>query len=465
MGFGNKIIGFLSGLGADVDANNQLKVALPVLPANAGYAKMMGKGALTTSPEILQGYDGRTIVGVDNVLFKENVDTTAVNVNRWNTSASVMSISNAGGFIQLGGGLLTPNAYAVLSTKKSFQLLAHATLVAKFNFVLINADASNVTIEAGLGTVSGNAPLPTDGVFVRLSGAIARAVTNYNSAETVLNLASGRPANAVIHECKIIMDSTTAQFFIDDVLQATVDVGNTQQAALVNNSRQPFFMRVFIGASPASTAPAVWLGNVLITQGHLPQNRSWSETQALNALGAYLQPLVGFGQTPNHANSTSPTSATLSNTVAGYATLGGRFQFAAPAGAATDYALFAFQVPAGHQLKIHSIAISAINTGAAVATTATILDWAVGVDSSAVSLATTDSGSVLGPRRVPLGVQGLVVGAAIGAQANDLRRDFYAAPLVVNGGNYVHVIVQVPVGTATAGQVIRGDVTIEASYE
>lgn len=52
------------------------------------------------------------------------------------------------------------------------------------------------------------------------------------------------------------------------------------------------------------------------------------------------------GSTANYANTAAPASATLSNTAAGYTTLGGQFQFAAVAGE-TDYALFAFLVPAG----------------------------------------------------------------------------------------------------------------------
>lgn len=64
------------------------------------------------------------------------------------------------------------------------------------------------------------------------------------------------------------------------------------------------------------------------------------------SMSAGRNPFTG-AQLENHTNSTAPTSATLSNTAAGYTTLGGRFQFAAVAGAATDYALFGFQVPAG----------------------------------------------------------------------------------------------------------------------
>lgn len=184
-----------------------------------------------------------------------------------------------------------------------------------------------------------------------------------------------------------------------------------------------------------------------------------------NDFGSYKTATVLEGtQTANHANSTSPSSASLSNTAAGYTTLGGRWQFAAVGGAATDYALFAFQVPATHRMRIRGVAISTVNTGAAVATTATILDWSLGVNSTAVSLATTDSDPVYAPRRIPLGVQGFILGAGIGAVANDLWRIFEYSP-VVQPSRYAHIILQMPVGTATASQVIRGDVFVDACFE
>lgn len=181
-------------------------------------------------------------------------------------------------------------------------------------------------------------------------------------------------------------------------------------------------------------------------------------------LAAIKAPGTNGVQTANHANSTSPTSASLSNTAAGYTTLGGRWQFAAVAGAATDYALFAYQVPSTHKLVIKGIYISAINTGAAVATTATVLDWSIAVNSTAVSLATTDSDPVYAPRRAAIGTQGFLVSAGIGTAAADINRTFEAG-LVCQPSRYVHIIVQSPVGTATGSQVLRGDVFVDAYFE
>ncbi len=173
---------------------------------------------------------------------------------------------------------------------------------------------------------------------------------------------------------------------------------------------------------------------------------------------------VEGAQLGNHANSTAPSAATLSNTAAGYATLGGKFGFAAVAGAETDYALFAYLVPTTHKLWIKGVAISAFNTGAAVATTAHTLEWALGLNSTAVSLATTDSSPVFGPRRLQLGAHHLATSAPIGAVFPEIVRKF-DAPLLVEAGRYVHTILRMPVATATGSQVIRGQVAIDGFFE
>ena len=195
--------------------------------------------------------------------------------------------------------------------------------------------------------------------------------------------------------------------------------------------------------------------------------RPVGNTVAINGGASAYIPTTGL-QAPNHANSTSPASAVLSNTAAGYATLGGRYQFAAPVGAATDFALFGYQVPTSYRFVMTGIRISSCNTGAAVATTATILDWGVAVGSTAVSLATVDAiaaSPTSAPRRVPVGIQGYEVAAGIGRCAPDIVANFSNSPLNVESGRFVHVVLQVPVGTATAAQIIRGDVQVMGYFE
>jgi hypothetical protein len=61
-------------------------------------------------------------------------------------------------------------------------------------------------------------------------------------------------------------------------------------------------------------------------------------------------------------------------------------------------------------------------------------------------------------------VQSWIVAAGIGAPVECIKRKF-GVPLVVDGGRFFHVIVQVPIGTATASQVIRGDVFVNCYFE
>lgn len=185
----------------------------------------------------------------------------------------------------------------------------------------------------------------------------------------------------------------------------------------------------------------------------------FNNPQARSRTPAAINPTDG-SQTSNGANSAAPASATLSNTTAGYTTLGGKFQFAAVAGAETDYALFGFQVPAGFRLFIAGVNIGPIrNTVAAVATTASVFEWALGLKSTAVSLATASL------RRIQLGMQQFAIAAAIDAlTANDVRRAF-DPPLVAEPGEFVHLILKCSQGTATATEVFRGQADIHGFFE
>jgi hypothetical protein len=178
-----------------------------------------------------------------------------------------------------------------------------------------------------------------------------------------------------------------------------------------------------------------------------------------------------LGGLSQYANSAAPAAAVLSNSVPSYATLGGLYNFAAPASAETDFALFGWSAPGAlaavqAHLFITDIQISLVNTGAAVATTPTIVEWGLAVNSTAASLATTDgggTGGVFGPRRLSLGSQTLLVGALIGSQPPIIQRIFGALP-IVEPGRFMHIFFRVPVGTATASQVLRGSISINGYF-
>jgi hypothetical protein len=168
----------------------------------------------------------------------------------------------------------------------------------------------------------------------------------------------------------------------------------------------------------------------------------------------YLSPRGGV-QTALFANSTVAGTASLSNTTASYTELGGKFLFASIVGAETDHALFGYTVPTTHRFVCTGIAIDT-TVAVALTTTASILEWGLGINSSAVSLAT------VGLTRIALGSQAFVASAAVGIQGEPIVRQF-ASPLVTQPGRIFHVIMREPVGAATG--TFRGSVMVNGYFE
>lgn len=450
--------GSVSGVLADVDAAHNLNVTLPSVEAQAGYARILDSdGAAIQTTE-----EGALLTSQQSVLLFEQVDGGAVNINVWSQSVSTMTIVQSGGWIALNSALsTTANAYAILSSIKSIPMYGPLPLRVQINAKVSVIPQANLTMELGMGLLATNAA-PTDGMFFRWapSGSFL-AVVNNSGTETTATIAPP-PTGGIAVLYEIIIVENQVQFLVNDVLVA--NLANPAGIAFPSGAgRLPVAFRAYNSASIPANAPAVYIGQVLILQQDMQQTRAWGEVMATMGRGAYQSSVTPFAQTANHANSSSPASATLSNTAAGYATLGGRYQFAAVGGAATDFALFAFQVPAGYQMFVGSVNISCVVTGTAVVT-ATVLDWGVGVNSSAVSLATVDGAGTWAPRRVPIGVQGFAALAGIGVQPPNVAQAFNP-PLVVDGGRYFHVILQVPAGAATGSLVFRGSVTVTGYFE
>ena len=462
---------------ASVDANKRLKVNLPLVMSDAGYSIIAGEShdGASGEPRLVRAAkvstDGRLRVGVDNLYWADTFNHTVVDASAYQCVTATATLAMTGGFLVLNAGnSVAAVAVARVQTYKTFPLHPAGSLEVLFRLrFAINPIANNVC-EFGLGFAATTAT-PTDGVYFKLntSGALV-GVMNINGTETTTAPMPAPVANEV-YFYRIVIDQDRIEFYIDGVLQGVILSPNTS-AAISLSRWQPLLMRCY-NASATGSAQRMEVADVSVIARDLQLNRLWATAMAGIECGSYNNPRgAAAGQSANYVNSTAPASATLSNTAAGYTTLGGQFQFAAVAGAETDYALFAFQVPAAaaaggnRNLVIRGVRIEAYNMGAASATTPTLLQWALGVGSTGVSLATADSltAGTRAPRRIALGVQSIPIGTAIGGNAApiDVNLD---APLYVAAGTYLHVILRMPVGTATAAQIIRGMVLINGYYE
>lgn len=473
--------GAASGNGAEVTPQGELKVSLPQpgFADQAGYQVMMsevhdGQAGVATrlvlGPETDNDY--RIRAALDTPFLNETFPGTALNTSIWQAPVTTMTVAVASGFIALNSGnSVASAAVARLQSWRTFPIFQAGTLYAEVVAQHSVVPQANTVEEWGFGIATGTTA-PTDGAFFRINGASQfQGVMISNGAETVIDLGSANlPAAGARDHWAVQVDPDQVRFWKDDVLLGTVDTPNNASGT-TTTSVLPFFHRLYNSAA-VSVAQQVKISNVCINASGYDFNRLAPTMYAGMGYGSYQYATgaASIGQTAQWTNSAAPANATLSNTAAGYATLGGLFSFAAVAGAATDYALFALQVPLGsasvpgRTLYIRGVRIETVNTGAAVATTPTILQWALGIGASAVSLATAESATAKAARRIPLGMQSFVVGDVVGKQGNTIDVNFDAA-VVANSGEFVHIILRMPIGTATASQVLIGQVTINGFWE
>lgn len=322
--------------------------------------------------------------------------------------------------------------------------------------------------------------------FVRFNAAgELRIVSNFNSTETQSSAipyttvpygwSSALFAANVVRNISLVIGYDRVDLWVANETGDTVLAGTlnrpVDQHAFTSAAALPAVMRIINSASAPSVATQARFGNLTIHTGGSQNSVPYATAQAVSA-NNISQGLASalLGSTGNIANSAAPANATLSNTAAGYSRIGGQFAFVAVAGAETDYALFAYQAPAvavaafNKGLIIKGLRIDTFNTGAAVATTATVLEWFLGYGATAVSLATAEAAATKAPRRIYAGTQTFAVGAAIGAMAQTVTLDLSADPVYVPPGQFLHIIVRMPIATATASQVIRGGVAVMGSW-
>lgn len=459
-----------SGVVAEVNPDREILVAPTQDSAKSGFAALVSeKGVYPDDSRLMKelecSEDYRLRIESDNLWLTDYPLGAAVNTRKWKTLLTAsQTITIAGARYELNSsGLTTVNSGSMLQSWRAIPFFKANTTYLEFNVNWTLAPVANWFAEWGAGNAASAIALATDGVFFQITAGQFRGVCRNASVETHVDLGAV-PNEGVVHDFVIEVTHGIVHFWHDSTLLGSVTVPNAQFGATASPTL-PVFARTYTAAVSPAVAIKLQCSAIQASNGGADINRLWPTQQAGMGNSAVQAPSGStVGLTANYANSAAPASATLANTTAGYATLGGQFQFAAVAGAETDYALFAYAVPAGQTLVIRGAWIDTMNTGAAVATTATWLQWSLGVGCSAVTLATAEGAAAKAPARLALGNQVFPIAAAIGAQAAriDVNLD---APLVINAGEYLHIIVKMPLGTATASQVIRGVVGMNGFFE
>lgn len=408
---------------------------------------------------------GSIRAGFDNLLFHDDIEGATINTQLWTptlTTFTQAQTATTGIDFNSGNGLAA-GSNSMLASQKQFSKVQLSPLRVRFRQRVI--PQTNSLTEFGFGLPSGvTAQIPTGSFWRYTSAGSMVPVMAYNGSDvtqgtdisTLLNSANYYTWGVIVDDDNVLFtcqDVSTGRMISEQTLQIPIS-----QPKMWSSTHLPIFQRQYVTGTAAPAAPKLFLSDACVVGLDILANKSWSHQVALaNTGGSEVNPTT-FLQTCNWANSVVAVNAVLSNIAAGYATLGGLFSFAAVAGAVTDYALFAFTVPVGYTFVCTGMTVDTYNTGAAVATTPTLLHWGVANNSSVVSLATASN------TRRHAGVQSLPVGAAVGQSTTQLALKF-DAPLRTEGGRIMHVILRMPVGTATASQVVQGGIDLQGYFE
>lgn len=470
---GFRIEGNTSGNVAEVNASNELKVAISATQGAGTPAVAMltenDAGTATGSrafgaPETDD--DSRLRVAHEAIFDCETFNYGAQNTGKHTFANATMSLSfSAAGLTTNSGNITTITTGINFGTYAEFPILGASQLYCEVEGSFSAQPVSNTIVDFGLfRRGAANPYAPTDGVYFRLTSAGLMGVVNSNGTETTTSPFSFVYENSEKHQFIIAMHERQVEFWIDGVLYGTITtpIGLGQPCM---SASLPFSMRHAITGGAAGGALSFILNDYTVSVGG-PQIAVTASIMGQRIYGSY-QGLSGgtMGSLATYPNSTNPTAAAPSNTALTAnlpAGLGGQGVVTAAVAAATDGIWGSYQVPAGtvnvqgRRLVIRGVRISALNTGAAVATTATALQFSLAFGHTAVSLATAEAATTKAPRRVALGLMTWPIGAAIGQapQGGDLFADFGDAPIFVNPGEFVALVGKFVLGTATASQTI-----------
>jgi len=479
MALDSKIVGTSSGNGAEVDANNNLKVTLPTVPAQAGFLKIAGELSAAGDPygllneAVRTSAQGRMIVGQPVLLFNEFFNNTAINSAIFTAPVTTMTVTVAGGSLNLNASAITTlNTVARVSTYAYFPFQADMATYTTFDALLTQPPQNNCVIEMGFGIASASTA-PTDGAFFRYTatGTLV-AVVNTNGAE-ITSASLTVPTEGVMHRYKITVENDRVFFSINGAVQAVLATPNTSGFPVYAAS-QPWFARVI------NTAIAPTLANTLKI-GYICVGLQDAAAMALDlgSLAAYSgrhggQGQTGFtvGSTALYTNSLAPgAGAAIANTTAaaGFLGLGGQFAVLPTLTANTDGILCSYANPVptsaipGKTLLVKGIKIQGMVTTVLVGGPV-YYAYAACYGHTNVSLATTESATAKAPRRIPLGYESYAATAAVGTlgSANGVYMQF-VNPIPVLPGEFFAISAK-NIGTVTTTGVITILVTFDAVF-
>lgn len=464
---------------AGVDANNQLKMALPpALDSKIGYAagadRIDGVGGLSLFRRRAISRFGHTLVAPDTGIIDDTFGITATNTSNWAAPVTTQTVVYNNNAAVLNGSSVTSlNSSSAIRSYRVAQHFGHAQLKIEFTAYKSTVPQANEVTEFGaIVCTLPSTTAPTDGMYFRYNQAAElRGVICSNGVETQ-TAAITPPSINVTHDFLIVADQEGVEFWIDDVLQARIDFSTDTPtfASAFASMAAPLVARYYI----AGVAPAV------ASQFRVFRARSWLTGAATNKLWHHQLAGMGggcwqapngstAGQLANYANNTNPVAAVPTNTTAALGVgLGGQFWETDTLAVTTDGILCSYQNPLGTAfLQPRTLHINSCTVDSYVQTALTgggyVAQYILAVGHTAVALNTSESAVQKAPRRIPLGIQSVAAAAAALTRLERVSQTF-ETPIVVNPTEFIQVAKK-KVGTAPSAGVIAHVISFNGHFE
>lgn len=442
-------------------------------PANVSAVKSFSEndaGTKTGTPYISSPEtddDYRLRISTEALFDNETFNYVAQNTGKFVYRNTTMTNAwTAAGLTTNSGNITTLTTGTSFATYAEFPILGASQLYAEFEGSFTNQPTTNTIIDFGMFRLAITNPFaPTDGVYFRLNSSGMFGVVNSNGTETTTSTFDFTYINNKKYQFIIAFHEREVEFWIDNVLYASLETPIGQGQPCMSASL-PIALRHAIVGGAAGAALSFTLNDYALTIGGINIAQTAS-VLGQRVYGSY-QGISGgtMGSLATYPNSTNPTAAAPSNTALTAnlpAGLGGQGLVTAAVAAAMDGIWGSYQVPAGtvnvqgRRLVIRGVYVDAVNLGAAVATTATTIQFSLAYGHTAVSLATGEAATTKAARRIALGYITWPVGAAIGQapQGGRLSIDLGDAPIFVNPAEFVALVGKFVAGTATASQTIN----------
>ena len=489
---GFRIEGNTSGNVAEVNSSGEMKVAL----ASAKLVSDVGAGGSVTSLSYpYASPDKRLSVGIDTLLFSDEFTGTVQNTAIWKyvTSTATVGFAGTGWVVINTGNSAGSTNYTYLESYRTFSYINKASLLFETTVMLIDAalPASGLNYYIGLATpaaTSGGAAttpgIPADGVFFHINsnGIEGKYASNGVTEGTVNVVTSGDLQQDVRYSLRAIFNYNKVQFFVNDILKGELNVASgLPQTGL--NTAPPFMIAHYNSSAVGGTVARLKVANVGIYLLDAETSKPWSHImagQGLIATQIQNNGTLTGGATSLYGNTGLPTAVTLTNTTnaVGNAqgsfvtgSLGGFFRVLGTSLVNNQNNVLCAYLNPNRATNVTPVMLyvtgvkvqAAVSTVLAGGANAVLMNYAVGYGSTGVSIATTEGATTKAPRFIPIGFATFANNAAVGVTSEAAYMPF-VTPLVVNPGEYFHVILR-NIGSAPTSGELCFTVAIDGYYE